>query len=124
MKITCDEAPIDSHQSKSSVGISGRLEMERLAALPAYVFSAASMILGASIERSPHYRLLINQTPRLAGHRQLVLRAGCEVARVVALVQLLRQLAIKSVDDAPALDRRALNNGVGPALDVDVVLDR
>src|SRR4051794_34420687 len=55
---------------------------------------------------------------------QLVLCAELEIARVVPFMQLVRGIALQPVDDAPALDRGALADQVGPALDVLVVLDR
>src|SRR5664279_2288529 len=58
---------------------------------------------------------------RLAG-LNLVLRLGVEIAGVVAFVQLVRGLARGAVDHATALHRRALGDGVGPALHVLVVL--
>src|ERR1700675_1960854 len=52
----------------------------------------------------------------------LVLRAGFEITRVVAVVQLTRGLAPGAVDDAPSLRGRAFGDGVGPALHVFVLL--
>src|SRR4030081_2755953 len=55
---------------------------------------------------------------------ELVLRLRVEVASVVALVQLARRLAGETVDHAPALHGRPFEEGVGPALDVLVLLHR
>src|ERR1700704_6831277 len=52
----------------------------------------------------------------------LVLRAGLEIAGVVAFVQLTGGLAPSAVDHASALHRRAFGDGVGPALHVFVLL--
>src|SRR5205807_135818 len=55
------------------------------------------------------------------GH-ELVLRLGREIAGVVALAQLARRLAAHAVDHAAALHGWPLEQHVGPALDVLVIL--
>src|SRR3546814_6966642 len=60
---------------------------------------------------------------RSFGVLQLVLRAQVEVRRVVAFAKLARRIAGNAVDHAPALDRRALRELVGTALDILIVVD-
>src|ERR1039458_2631952 len=52
----------------------------------------------------------------------LVLRLGVEVARIVALAELLGRITIGAVDHTSAPDSGSRKNGVGPALHVPVVL--
>ena len=54
--------------------------------------------------------------------REFVLRAGLEIAGVVPLVQLAGRVALQSIDHAPALDCGARSDGVGPALNMAIVL--
>src|SRR3954471_18777134 len=103
---------------------------------PAWVTAAASLPpaaepIGASRigcwipnSRVSAVSMVAIAAPRLALGCQLVLRAKLEIARVVALVQLIRRIALQAVDDPSTLHRRALADQVGPALDVLVVLDR
>src|SRR5882757_5006225 len=78
--------------------------------IPSRRVSAVSMVaIGAS---------------RLALGRQLVLSPQLEVAGVMAFMELVRGIALQAVDDASALDGRAIADQVGPALDVLVVADR
>src|SRR5690242_8731037 len=59
---------------------------------------------------------------QLACPGELVLGSCREIVSVVALMQLIRRLSIRAVDDPTALDRRSFKQGVGPADDVAVVL--
>src|SRR5947209_7745575 len=84
---------------------------------------------GTTTENQPigKYQFISSQALRTAGPPsvgggQLVLRLGVEVAGVVALVQLLGRLAREAIDHAAAPHRRACEEGVGPALDVLVIL--
>jgi len=56
-----------------------------------------------------------------ARRRDLVLRLGLEITRVVALAQLARRFAAGAIDHASALHRRPFEQRVGPALRVLVV---
>src|SRR5450631_883522 len=51
----------------------------------------------------------------------LILRLGVEVARLVALAQLTRRIAMDAVHYPPALYRRSLGDRIGPALEVLVI---
>src|SRR5260370_2347527 len=78
--------------------------------IPSRRVSAVSMVaIGAS---------------RLALGCELVLRPQLEVAGVMAFMELVRGIALETVDDAPALDRRAPPHEVGPPLDRLLVPDR
>src|ERR1051325_175433 len=58
----------------------------------------------------------------LRGGGDLVLGLGLEIAGVVPLEQLLRRLAGRAVDHAPALHRRARPDLLGPADDIFVLV--
>src|SRR5437870_5006851 len=79
----------------------------------------------SAICRSPARRITLRQSAlHLCRLADLVLRFGLEIAGVVTFVQLARRVAPGAVDHAPTLHRRALRDGVSPALHILVVLHR
>src|SRR5579863_8937971 len=82
--------------------------------------AACSRTAAASDWQSTFEQLLIEGCS--APRHELVLRFILEIAAIVALVQLTRQLAVDAIDHGSALYSRPLEERVSPALDVLVVL--
>ncbi len=63
----------------------------------------------------------MSRTRDLSFGGQSILCLGVKIGCIVALVQLLRKFAERTVDYSPALDRRTAGNQIGPALNVFIV---